>query len=46
MWRTRAWMFAKALIDEKLEFDREPDHPYSLFEGLTGEMCFISDILT
>ena len=50
-------MFAKSLTDPKVrkEFGNSeektrikkgiPDHPYSLMEGISGEICFISDLL-
>ena len=55
--RTRAYLFAQALFDPKLQlktfnFDDGtrlrkgvPDHPFSLMEGYSGVVCFLSDLL-
>jgi hypothetical protein len=56
-WRTRAFMFATALDDPKVQEKQInyedaprihhgiPDHPYGLMEGISGEICFLSDLL-
>ena len=50
-------MFAKALTDPKIQklvsshddgwriYEGVPDHPFSLMEGLSGDICFLSDLL-
>ena len=50
-------MFAKAIVDPKIQnkcmkykdgvtkVKGVPDHPFGLMEGLSGEICFLSDIL-
>ena len=56
-WHTRTWKFAAALYDDKVQVEprfndegrkhtqKRPDYPYSLMEGVTGEICFLSDML-
>ena len=50
-------MFAKSLYDQDVQVECSyhddgqrvrcgmPDHPFSLMEGIAGEVCFLSDIL-
>jgi hypothetical protein len=48
-WKSRAFLFAKALIDNKIQGTLEKgksDHPFSLMEGLSGQISFLSDLLT
>nr|CAB3263379.1 lanC-like protein 3 [Phallusia mammillata] len=42
----RAERFANFLLSEKFKREaRIPDKPYSLFEGLAGTVCFLTDLL-
>ena len=42
----RAFQFAKfAMTEEFWTKSREPDNPFSLFEGKAGLVCFLSDLL-
>jgi lantibiotic modifying enzyme len=41
----RAIKFAEFLADERFQGAKEPDRPYSLFEGLSGTVCFLLDLL-
>ncbi|EPT31253.1 lanthionine synthetase C family protein [Toxoplasma gondii TgCatPRC2] len=46
IWLDRAADFALKMFDEKLQADsRVPDNPFSLFEGLSGAICFLVDLL-
>ncbi|PHJ22984.1 lanthionine synthetase c family protein [Cystoisospora suis] len=46
IWLDRAIEFALKMFDEKLQADsRIPDNPFSLFEGLSGAICFLVDLL-
>ncbi|CBZ51553.1 hypothetical protein NCLIV_013460 [Neospora caninum Liverpool] len=46
VWLDRAADFALKMFDEKLQADsRVPDNPFSLFEGLSGAICFLVDLL-
>jgi hypothetical protein len=57
LWRFRSYMFAKALCDTKIvKYERScecglkitkglPDYPFSLMDGLAGEICLLSDLL-
>ncbi len=48
-YRTRAYIFAKALFDAKIQREAlrkgVPDYPFSLMEGCSGVVCFLSDLL-
>ena len=56
-WRNRSFLFARALSDGPIMKQvREhehgyrkatgvADHPYSLMEGISGDICFLSDML-
>jgi len=42
----RAQKFAEFLVDEEfLTEAREPDRPFSLFEGISGTICYLLDLL-
>ncbi|XP_070506494.1 lanC-like protein 3 homolog [Chironomus tepperi] len=42
----RAQKFAEFLVDEEfLSEAREPDRPFSLFEGISGTICYLLDLL-
>lgn len=42
----RAYKCAQFLVDERfLSEARQPDRPFSLFEGLSGTICFLLDLL-
>jgi lantibiotic modifying enzyme len=42
----RAMKFAEFLVDEDfLQQARQPDRPFSLFEGISGTVCFLLDLL-
>ena len=62
MWRTRAFLFAQALVDEELREEylpkneteetmarykenAEPEYPFSLMDGVCGEISLLSDLL-
>lgn len=45
-WLDRAVEHAIKAFDEKVQADsRVPDNPYSLFEGVAGAMCLVTDLL-
>ena len=58
LWRTRVYMFAHALFDPEVQnrvkyfhdgfrkVKGTPDYPYSLMEGVAGEVYFLSELLT
>lgn len=37
--------FADFMIDQLAELEHRPDHPFSLFEGMAGAVCFMADLL-
>ena len=42
----RALKFAEFLLTDEFQHGaRTPDTPYSLYEGLAGTMCFLTDLL-
>lgn len=42
----RAQKFAEFLVDDEfLSEAREPDRPFSLFEGISGTICYLLDLL-
>lgn len=42
----RAWQFAKFLTHpEFLRYARQPDCPFSLYEGVAGSVCFLIDLM-
>ncbi|KAF0310521.1 LanC-like protein 3 [Amphibalanus amphitrite] len=42
----RAQQFASAIFTEQFQrHSRQPDCPYSLFEGLAGTVCFLADLM-
>ena len=44
-WLFRAYQFAIAMFrDDVVKECRTPDHPYSLYEGLAGTVCFLLDL--
>jgi len=46
-WLRRAWHFANFASESGEHIERlwaTPDHPYSLYEGLAGAVCFWSDV--
>jgi hypothetical protein len=44
-WLKFAYMYANFALDNLNELQRIPDHPYSLFEGLSGLVCFLIDLV-
>ncbi len=43
----RAWYFAEFMLSDHFKNEaRLPDRPFSLFEGLCGTVCFISDLIS
>ena len=43
----RAMKFAEFLVNEEfLQEARQPDRPFSLFEGISGTVCFLIDLLS
>ena len=56
LWRTRVFMFAKAMCDPKIKAQQNdynvdpqstglPFYKYSLMEGITGQIYFLSELL-
>ncbi|CAJ0601100.1 unnamed protein product [Cylicocyclus nassatus] len=46
LWLQRARCFALLLLDKNVRAaQRTPDSPFSLFEGLSGALCFLVDLL-
>jgi hypothetical protein len=46
-WRTRAFIFAKALSEKSNQEERTSTYfPYSLMQGCAGVICLFSDLLT
>ena len=42
----RAQMFAEFMLTEEFnKYARRPDKPYSLYEGLSGTVCFLVDLI-
>ncbi|ETN77521.1 lanthionine synthetase C-like protein [Necator americanus] len=45
-WLQRARCFALMLLDRNIRaLQRTPDSPFSLFEGLSGALCFLVDLM-
>ncbi|KAK6009304.1 hypothetical protein OSTOST_25792 [Ostertagia ostertagi] len=45
-WLQRARCFALMILDSNIRAaQRTPDSPFSLFEGLSGALCFLVDLL-
>ncbi|KAE9412075.1 hypothetical protein Angca_003868 [Angiostrongylus cantonensis] len=45
-WLQRARCFGLLLLDKKIRAaQRTPDSPFSLFEGLSGALCFMVDLV-
>lgn len=46
-WLQRARCFALMILDKKIRSaQRTPDSPFSLFEGLSGALCFLVDLMS
>ena len=57
MWRAMTYTFAKAMFDKQIQEQCEnydcdqrknvgvADHPFSLMEGVAGDLCFLSDLI-
>jgi hypothetical protein len=53
LWRTRAFRFAQAVSDKMIKRkeealcsqDKETEFPFSLQDGMAGEVCLLVDLL-
>jgi hypothetical protein len=45
-WRTRAYLLAREISKQRVTDENlQTTHPFSLMEGVSGQICFLSDLL-